>query len=168
VNSNHLGTDAFIDQMMALGCAVGFFSEYVPCGPNPRSDWVLDEVSRAAFRKQVLDLRRRKPILLNQFPHDEYGVENRCSGAGRKSLHINSQGYVEPCPFVPMARENIRDGGLLAACESPFLKAIREQPTLLRRKRFGCSLFEHREELATLAERLGARSTERVGLPDSG
>jgi hypothetical protein len=76
-----------------LGCAVGFFTEYVRCGPNATSDWVLDEAARAAFHKRVLDFRRRKLIVLSQFPDDEYGQENRCSGARRVSLHINSRRY---------------------------------------------------------------------------
>ncbi|MEW6229221.1 MAG: radical SAM protein [Bacillota bacterium] len=156
VNTGHLGTDAFIDQMVDLGCSVGFFTEYVPCGPNPRFDWLLDEAARAAFRRRVLELRRRKPIVLIQFPHDEYGRDNRCSAAGRASLHINSQGGVEPCPFVPISRESIREGGLIAACQSPFLRAIRENPTLLQRHRFACSLFEHRAELEALAVQFAA------------
>ena len=154
-NTDQLGTDAFVDQMVALGCAVGFFTEYVPCGSDLRPEWVLGETARAAFRQRVLDLRRRKPIVLGQFPHDEYGKENRCSGAGRLSLHINSQGDVEPCPFVSMAHENIRHGGLIAACQSPFLRAIREQPNLLQRQRYACSLFEHRAELDRLAQQFG-------------
>ena len=113
-NSSQLATDEFIDQIVAIGCAVGFFTEYVPCGPNSRPDWVLDEAARAAFRNRVLAFRRHKPIVLSQFPDDEYGKENRCSGAGRVSLHINSQGDIEPCPFVPVASENIRHGGLIA------------------------------------------------------
>jgi MoaA/NifB/PqqE/SkfB family radical SAM enzyme len=151
-NTHQLATDAFIDQMVAIGCAVGFFTEYVPCGADPRHDWVLDEAARAAFHKRVLEFRRHKPIVLSQFPDDEYGQENRCSGAGRVSLHINSQGDVEPCPFISMARENIRRGGLVAAYQSPFLGAIRNQPKLLQRERYACSLFEHRAELDELAQ----------------
>ncbi len=166
-NTLHLGTDEFIDQMVSLGCAVGFYSEYVPCGPDPKPDWALDEASRAAFRERVLKLRCRKPILLSQFPHDEYGKDNQCLGAGRASLHINAQGDVEPCPFMPMARENIRQGGLLAACNSVFLRAIREQPHLLQRRLCGCSLFEHRAELKVLAQKLGAHSSEQMEKQDT-
>ena len=161
-NSSQLVTDEFIDQMVAVGCAVGFFTEYVPCGANPRPDWVPDEHARAAFRKRVLEFRRRKPIVLSQFPDDEYGKENRCSGAGRVSLHINSQGDVEPCPFVSIARENIRRGGLMAACQSPFLRAIREQPKLLQRQRYACSLFEHRAELDDLAQQFDLHCRQKT------
>ena len=159
-NSAQLATEAFIDQMVAIGCAVGFFTEYVPCGPNPNPDWVLDDVTRASFRKCILEFRRSKPIVLSQFPDDEYGKENRCTGAGRVSFHINSQGDVEPCPFVPIARENIRHGGLIAACRSPFLCAIREQPKLLQRQHYACSLFEHGTELDGLAQQFGRRDAK--------
>ena len=154
-NISQLATDEFIDQMVTIGCVVGFFTEYVPCGPNPKPEWVLDEAARIAFHKRVLQFRRSKPIVLSQFPNDEYGVENRCSGAGRTSLHINSQGDIEPCPFMPVAYENIRHGGLLAACQSRFLRAIRERPELLQRQRYACALYEHRAELDGLARQFG-------------
>ena len=158
-NTRSVGSDEFVDQMVELGCAVGFFIEYVPCGPNPEWSWVLDEGARAAFRARVLELRRTKPLLLSQFPHDEYGESNRCSAAGETSLHIGPEGDVEPCPFVAVGRDNVREGGLRAACESEFLRAVRESPVLLCRERLGCALFEHRDELMAVRESLGACST---------
>jgi MoaA/NifB/PqqE/SkfB family radical SAM enzyme len=137
---------------VATGCAAGFFTEYVPCGPDSNPDWVLNKAARASFRKRILECRRSKPIVLSQFPDDEYGKENHCSAAGHVSLHINSQGDIEPCPFVSITGENIRQGGLIAACQSSFLRAIREHPKLLRRQRYACSLFEHRAELDGLAQ----------------
>jgi len=164
-NTDHLGTDAFVDQMAALGCSVGYFIEYIPCGPDPRPEWTLDEAARAAFRQRVLDLRRRKAIVLIQFPHDEYGEDNRCTAAGRGSLHINSQGDVEPCPFMPITCDNIRQGGLMAACQSPFLRAIREHPTLLQRQRFACSMFEHSAEIQALAQHFPTHPRGTVSEP---
>mgnify|MGYP001084331374 CR=1 FL=1 len=158
-NADYLGSDRFIDGMIDRGAATGYFSEYVPCDERPRSDWLLDRPSRAAFRRRVLDLRRRKRIVLVQFPHDEYGAANRCSAAGRSSLHIGSRGEVEPCPFVNVSCENVRRGGLAGAIRSPFLRAIRERPELLRRDRLACALFEHVDEITRLAESVRARET---------
>lgn len=161
LNTDHLATDAFVDEMIGLGCSVGFFTEYVPCDEHPKDDWMLRPHEREAFRRRVLELRRRKAIVLVQFPHDEYGKDNRCLAAGQASLHINSQGDVEPCPFAPVSCENVRHGGLVAAVRSPFMQAIRENPALLRRDRFACALFEHRAELDELAEKLRARVKAR-------
>jgi MoaA/NifB/PqqE/SkfB family radical SAM enzyme len=153
-NSKFLGTDLFIDSMIQLGCSIGYFTEYVPCGPQPKKNWILSEDARESFRKKVLDFRKRKPIVLIQFPQDEYGEQNRCTAAGILSLHINSEGGVEPCPFINISVENIRDGGLITACESFFLSAIRGKDELLQRKELACSLFEHYSELKELAEEM--------------
>jgi MoaA/NifB/PqqE/SkfB family radical SAM enzyme len=153
-NSQFLGTDTFIDSMLELGCSIGYFTEYVPCGSHPKLDWVLSEKKRTAFRKKVLDFRKRKSIVLIQFPQDEYGEKNHCTSAGIISLHINSEGGIEPCPFINISIENIRNGGLKAACESPFLKEIRKRDHFLQRKKLACSLFENYSELKELAREI--------------
>jgi MoaA/NifB/PqqE/SkfB family radical SAM enzyme len=137
--------------MLALGCSIGYFVEYVPCGENKRYDLVMNHGVRALFRKKVLDLRQRKRLVLIHFPDDEYGKENRCSAAGRASLHINSQGDIEPCPFVSISCDNIRNGGLRVAFESKLLRKIREHPDLLKRDKFACALFEHKKEIEKLS-----------------
>jgi len=152
-NFNQVVSDTFIDHMIAMRCSLGAFIEYVPCGPKPRLDWVMDTITREDIRQHVLKQRRQKPIILIQFPHDEYGSENHCKAAGQTFLHINAQGDVEPCPFVSISRDNIRSGGLLAACQSTFMRDIREQPQLLQRNLLACSLFEHRDEIAILAKK---------------
>lgn len=151
-NIGNLSSDDFYGQMVLNGCAVGFFSEYVPCGAHLRTDWVLNESQREKFRAKVLQIRRKKQIVIVQFPHDEYGEKNMCSAAGKSSLHINSQGDVEPCPFVPVSCDNIRKKGLLVAFKSSFLLSIRKRPELLRRKQYACSLFEHLQEIKNLSE----------------
>jgi MoaA/NifB/PqqE/SkfB family radical SAM enzyme len=143
--------------MIGAGCSVGYFTEYVPCGHSPKADWCLSEERREAFRQSVLNLRSRKPMILIQFPADEYGPDNQCTAAGRASLHINAQGDVEPCPFVPIAADNIRQGGLLAACQSRFMKAIRGRPEVLRRGRFACALFEHSADVEAIGRDFAAR-----------
>jgi MoaA/NifB/PqqE/SkfB family radical SAM enzyme len=153
-NSEFLGSDTFVNRMIKLGCILGYFTEYVPCGPHPKKNWLLNKKERDTFRKKVLDFRKRKPIVLIQFPQDEYGEENRCTAAGISSLHINSEGGIEPCPFINISLENIRKGGLRTACESGFLRSIREREHLLKREKLACSLFEHYSELQRLEKQL--------------
>ena len=152
-NSAYLGSDLFIDDMIDRGCSAGLITEYVPCGPGRRPDWVIGPEQRESFRQRILHLRSSKPIVLVQLPQDEYGEKNICSGAGRASLHINSQGGIEPCPFVSLSCDSIRRGGLMAALKSPFLAAIRSQPHLLSRNLQACSLFEHYPEVKALASK---------------
>jgi MoaA/NifB/PqqE/SkfB family radical SAM enzyme len=155
-NFEHVTSNAFISEMETLGCALGYITEYVPCGDAPRMDWRITDDMRTALRKRVMEVRTG--IVLVQFPQDEYGSDNRCTAAGKYSLHISSTGDVEPCPFVAIACENVRQGGLMAAFRSPFLEAIRERPELLSRRELACSLFEHRAEVMALAREFAAGS----------
>ncbi len=165
-NMHMVSNETFIDQMADLGCAVGYLVEYVPCGAAPRKDLVMDSEASAIFSKKVCALRRSKPIVLVHFPDDEYGKENRCSAAGNASVHINSQGDIEPCPFVSISRENIRHGGLEAVFTSPFLQEIRKRSALLSRNTYACALFEHRTELAQLLSEVdGAEKSPRNVAP---
>lgn len=162
-NTEHIGTDTFMDEMEELGCSLGLVTEYVPCGEDPRTEWLVSDEFRGAFRERILQHRAKRRIALIQFPQDEYGVENRCTAAGQGSLHISSTGQVEPCPFVSISCENVRDVGLIGACRSQFLSSIRERRDLLRREKLACSLFEHSAELEELAERArGGAPDERV------
>jgi len=146
----YMETDFLVD-MIRRGCALGLFTEYVPVGPDPRNDWVMEPGDRDTFRDWVLRQRERSGLMLVQFPQDEYGAANRCTGAGIRSLHINSQGGIEPCPFVNVSVESIRDGGLLTACRSPFLASLRATPGILARDTMACSLFEHLDTVKTLS-----------------
>ena len=133
---------------------VGFYSEYVPCGCQINHDWVLSEEDRSIFRHRILQIRKTRPIVLVQFPQDEYGEANICSAAGRASLHINAQGNVEPCPFVPVSCDSIRQGSLAAACRSSFLNSIRNKPELLKRRQYACALFEHLSDIEEIARQI--------------
>lgn len=149
-NIHDVLSGGFIDTMRSAGCTMGFFTEYVPCGETPQNNWTITQEARKEFREQVLNFRRTSPIVIIQFPHDEYGEENICSGAGRGFFHVNSQGDVEPCPFSPYSCDNVRKGGLRSACSSRFLQCIRNQPELLRREHHTCALFEHQREVENL------------------
>ncbi|MGC8777284.1 MAG: radical SAM/SPASM domain-containing protein [Candidatus Caldatribacteriaceae bacterium] len=154
VNIPSVLSRAFLDTMRSAGCVLGFFTEYVPCGETPQNDWMISQETREKFRERVLRLRKTKCPVIIQFPHDEYGEANICSGAGRGFFHINPQGNVEPCPFSPYSCDNIRSGGLRSACNSLFRQSIRNQPELLERKREACALFEHQKEIEKLCIRI--------------
>ncbi len=160
-NASHIITEDFIDTMTGLGCAVGYFVEYIPCGENPSHDLMMNGEQREMFRRHVLELRRRKPIVLIHFPDDEYGKDGCCSAAGKTSIHINSQGGVEPCPFVNIAVDNVRRGGLVSAFRSSFLQKIRECPELLTRNGYACDLFDHRDQVQEIAGQCQPGATDR-------
>jgi MoaA/NifB/PqqE/SkfB family radical SAM enzyme len=75
-------------------------------------------------------------------------------------VHINSQGWVEPCPFAHYAAHCVKDTALEEALRSPFLAYIRSRPELRSRPDTGCALFEHWNAISEGIAGHGVRSTE--------
>jgi MoaA/NifB/PqqE/SkfB family radical SAM enzyme len=144
--------------MIDLGCVAGFFNEFIPLTSEELS-LMPDENQQTLFRDNLSRMRKEKPILLVHLPDDEYSETERCIAVGSGAMHINAQGDVEPCPFAHFARENVNDRSFREILRSPFLRAIREHPTVLRRGEIGCSLVSNHEVLEEIAGKTGARGT---------
>lgn len=159
-NFGTLGSSDFVEEMIGRGCVLGFFAEYVPIGTLARWDLILDDDERNWFREKVLKLRRSKSVLLAHLPDDEYGADNRCQAVVHGCVHINAQGYVEPCPFTHFASDNIREKPLHEILCSQFLSQIRSSEAVVRRGRLGCALFENSQMVKNIAARTGAKPTD--------
>lgn len=158
-NTAILGADEFIDEMIAQGCTAGFFNDLIPV---KRDDFALlpDQAAAKQFRHSLKRWRQSKPILLVHLPDDEYDAQGYCRAVRGGSMHVNAQGFVEPCPFAHVARENIEESSFEQILRSPFLAAIRQHPTVLKHGVVGCALVSNREELKKIARQYQARGTE--------
>lgn len=159
-NYEVLGSDEFIDEMIKRGCSLGFFTEYVPVGSDVHWDMVLNGAKREIFRQRVLEIRRSKPIMVAHLPDDEYGKDFKCRGVESGCVHINTQGYVEPCPFSHFSADNIKEKSLESALRSKFLAEIRSSKAIYRYGHIGCALVENVEMVEEIAQRTGAKSTD--------
>ncbi|HVP56888.1 MAG TPA: radical SAM protein [bacterium] len=152
--------DEFVSDMIGRGCALGFYTEYVPVASGVRPDWVMADHERKLFRQGVLAIRRGRPLIPVHLPDDEYDKHGRCLGVTGGSVHINAQGYVEPCPFAHVAVDRIGDRTLAGALESRFLKELRSSKAVVRHGHIGCALIENRALLQEIARRTGAMPTD--------
>ena len=159
-NFETLSSDEFIAEMVGRGCTLGFYTEYIPLGSAAQWELVLEDEEREQFRERVLEIRRSKPIMVVHLPDDEYGPDGKCMGVMGGCVHINTQGYVEPCPFTHLASDNIREKGLDEVLHSQFLAQIRSSDASCRRGRLGCALFENRGMVEDIAANTGAKPTD--------
>ena len=159
-NYRLLGSDEFVDGMIARGCRLGYFVGYVPCGAAAPTALVPTAEEQQWFRRQVRRFQRAKRMLMIHMPDDEYEIAGGCMAAARGFVHINAQGWVEPCPFSHLATDTVRDLSLRKALASPLFSYIRGRSDLLAKPHMGCALYEHREELMAAAAALGARPTD--------
>jgi len=142
-NASIVTSDEFISEVVAAGCRLFFFVEYVPVQEGTEN-LVLSFPVRSALRRRVVELREKYSALFVAFPGDEEEMGG-CLAAGRGFVHINPAGNLEPCPFAPYSDANVRDVSLAEALRSRFLDEVRARHTLLNEGASGCALWENRE-----------------------
>lgn len=157
-NVDTIISDEFAEHMIDKGCAYGWYFLYAPVGKKPDLSYMPTPQDRKKLRHGVNRIREEHPILVADFWNDGTLVGG-CLAAGRKYLHINNRGDVEPCVFTHFATDNIRDLSLLEALQSPFFQSIRDhQPfgcNLLR----PCPIIDHPEILRKAVTEHGAYAT---------
>jgi MoaA/NifB/PqqE/SkfB family radical SAM enzyme len=149
-------SDEFVHMMHDLGVLYIWYYIYRPSGPKPTYELALESHEILRLRKFLVDGRGRLPVVLI----DSYWRGNGepfCPAADGLSHHINPAGFVEPCPVVQFARENIKLAQPEDAYEnSEMLGAFRQEITA---KTKGCVLMEDPRWLADFASRHEAGNT---------
>ncbi len=157
-NLEEIISDEFIDLMIEKGALYGWYFAYVPIGLNPDLEYMPTPEERDRLRRGVNSIRERKPILVADFWNDG-SVTGGCLAAGRKYVHINNRGDVEPCVFAHFAVDNIRETSLVDALASDYFRDLRRlQPfghNLLR----PCPLIDHPGVIKRVVEKHGAYPT---------
>ena len=118
----------FIDEMMEFGSILQNYFLYVPVNGQADLNLMVTPEQRNHLRKQVLTIRNSQPIFILDFWNDGPYVCG-CIAAGRRYLHVNAKGDIEPCVYTHVAMHNIKDVTLAEALKSPLFESIRaKQP----------------------------------------
>lgn len=143
-NAEIITSNRFVDHLIEQGCVVGWYFLYTPVGREPNWDMVPTPEQRNLLRERIASFRKSKRMLFGDFWNDG-PVVGGCIAGGRKYLHINSKGDVEPCVFCHFAKDNIRNTSLRKAITSSLFKKIqdfqRKNENLLR----PCMIIDHPE-----------------------
>lgn len=140
------------------GVVFGWNFLFMPVGKDPDLSLMPTPRQRASFGEFIKRYREQEPFYLMDFWADAPSI-NGCIAAGRRYLHINAEGDIEPCIFAHFATHNIKDCHLTDALASPFFTFIRmNQPhtdNLLR----PCMIIDNPEVLREACARFSARPT---------
>jgi len=166
-NCEEILSDEFIDFFFAQqGALYGFIFHYMPIGRAFTLDLMPTPEQRLWLWRRSWELIRQQRLFLADFWNHGTAVEG-CISAGRSGgyLHIDWNGAVSPCVFVPYSPVNIKDiyargGTLNDVWAEPFFADIRAwqreyglgQPT---QERVGnwlapCIIRDHHETLRRL------------------
>ena len=160
-NIDDLATEKFVNDIAALGAHYLWYYIYRPVGPHPVPELALDAGQVAALRRFIVDIRLTAPLVVVDAYWDDKG-RALCPAAVGIANHISPDGYVEPCPPLQFAKDNIGDGtGLYDLFNrSEFLAKFR---SVCCNTTQGCIIMEHPERLAGLIRDEGATDSSGRG-----
>jgi len=158
-NVDEIGSEAYFDEMIRLGAKFMWLFTYIPIGKDAVPELLASAEQREYMYHQLRAFRSTKAIFTMDFWNDgEYA--DGCIAGGRRYMHINANGDIEPCAFIHYSDSNIRSKTLLQAYQSPlFMEYYKNQPfndNMLR----PCPLLDNYGKLAEMVDASGAKSTD--------
>jgi MoaA/NifB/PqqE/SkfB family radical SAM enzyme len=157
-NVDEVSSEEFVDFMDKKGALLGWYFMYVPIGRNPNFEIMLTPQQRAVLFERISYYRRTKPIVLADFWNDGESVSG-CISSGRRYLHINAKGDVEPCAFVHFAVDNIKGKSLKECLNSDFLKFLQSKIPFSENLRRPCMIIDNPWVLREAVQKFNARPT---------
>ncbi|MBI9068152.1 MAG: radical SAM protein [Salinivirgaceae bacterium] len=149
-------SDDFVNLVTNKGAIYLWYYIYRPSGENPQYELALSSEEIQRLRQFMVDGRKKYNIVIVDSYWNGDG-EPFCPAAEGLSHHINPAGYIEPCPVLQIACENVKDGNISELYEkSEFLRDFRHQ---IQAKTKGCVLMEDPEWIKLFAEKHHALNT---------
>jgi len=151
-NVETIVSDEFNDMLIEKGCLIGWHFLYIPVGFNPDTSLMPTAEQRELMRQRGAQrLRNEKPIFVIDFWNDAPYVGG-CIAGGRSYFHINARGDVEPCIFVHLAVDNIKQKSLKEVINSPYFRAIRARQPYTDNLLRPCMIIDHTHVLRGLCD----------------
>jgi MoaA/NifB/PqqE/SkfB family radical SAM enzyme len=155
-------SDEFLDMLIDKGCYFAWYFHYMPVGMNASTELLLSPEERLYVKDRIREIRGLeggKELFAIDFQNDGEFVGG-CVAGGKRYMHINAAGDVEPCVFIHYSGANINDMSLLDCLRQPlFLKYYENQPFNDNHLR-PCPMLENPEILRKIVSESGAKSTD--------
>ena len=131
----------------------------MPVGKNAVVDLIAKPEHREYMYHQIRKFRKTKPIFTLDFWNDGEYV-NGCIAGGRRYLHINANGDIEPCAFIHYSDSNIKEKTLIEAYQFPLFMGYRENQPFNGNHLRPCPLLDNIGALSSVVDKSGAKSTD--------
>jgi MoaA/NifB/PqqE/SkfB family radical SAM enzyme len=157
-NIAEITSDEFASLLVEKGAFYGWYFLYMPVGREPDLSLMPSAEQRLELREGVTRMRSTHPLLAADFWGDG-PLTGGCLSAGRKYIHINNKGDVEPCIFAHFAVDNIKDKSLIEVLGSDFFRDLRNMAPYGKNLLRPCPIIDHPSVLKTAVERNNAYPT---------
>ena len=158
-NYADISSEKFFDMIIESGALFIWFFHYMPVGNDAVTELLPTPEQREAVYRRIREFRSKKAIFSMDFQNDAEYVGG-CIAGGRRYLHINAKGDVEPCVFIHYSNVNIHDASLLDALRSPLFQAYHDNQPFNDNMLRPCPMLENPEILRRLVAETGAVNTD--------
>lgn len=158
-NTDVIGSEEYFDDLIAKGAKFAWFFTYMPVGKDAVTDLIARPEQREFMYRQIRKFRDTKPIFTMDFWNDGEYVDG-CIAGGRRYLHINANGDIEPCAFIHYADCNIHEHTILEALKSPLFMQYHDNQPFNENMLMPCPLMDNPYKLAEMVEATEAKSTD--------
>ncbi|GAB6087186.1 radical SAM protein [Alkaliphilus crotonatoxidans] len=158
-NVDIIGSEAYFDQMIEWGAKFCWFFTYMPVGKDAVPELMVSAEQREFMYRKIREFRETKPLFTLDFWNDGEYSEG-CLAAGRRYLHINANGDMEPCAFIHYSDSNIKEKTLLEGLKSPLFTEYRKGQPFNTNHLRPCPLLDNPGALAKAVNTSGAHSTD--------
>lgn len=158
-NVDVIGSEEYIDDMIAKGAKFAWFFTYIPVGKEAVPELMVNPEQREFMYHQIRKFRETKSIFTMDFWNDGEYVQG-CIAGGRFYLHINANGDIEPCAFIHYSNCNIHDTTLLEAYQSPLFREYQKGQPFNSNYLRPCPLLDNPEKLTHMVDEAKAHSTD--------
>ena len=165
VNYQSITSDEYYQSLIDMGAFFIWYFHYMPVGNDAAPELLPDPDQREWVYRRIRKLRAEKPLFAMDFQHDAEYVGG-CIAGGKRYLHINANGDVDPCVFIHYSNANIRECTLLEALQSPIFMAYHDKMPFNDNMLRPCPMLENPEILREMVARTGAHSTDPMS-PES-
>lgn len=159
LNTETIGSEAFLQSLIDWGCLFLWLFTYIPVGKDAEPSLMANASQREYMYRQIRQFRKTKSIFTMDFWNDGEAVKG-CIAGGRCYLHINANGDIEPCAFIHYSDTNVHEHTLLEAYQAPLFSAYRKSQPFDENYLRPCPLLDHPRRLVDLVHESGAHSTD--------
>lgn len=158
-NFDSITSEEFFDKLIDLGAYFIWYFHYMPVGNDASLDLMPTSEQRTETYQRIRHYRATKPLFAMDFQNDAEYVGG-CIAGGRRYLHINAHGDVDPCVFIHYSDSNIREKTLLEALQSPMMMAYHDNQPFNENMLRPCPMLENPEKLRAMVAKTKAHSTD--------
>ena len=159
VNYKDITSEEFYDKIIDLGAYFIWFFHYMPVGNDAAPELMPTPEQREEIYHRIRAFRETKGIFAMDFQNDAEYVGG-CIAGGRRYLHINANGDVDPCVFIHYSDSNIREKTLLECLQSPMFMAYHDNQPFNENMLRPCPMLENPEFIEKMVNETGAHSTD--------